>query len=383
MSPFINEIYKGGGAPFSFRPPKKHNKRMNYMKIKIDNKQTIKVGLKYIQIEITGFCNMRCAHCRAWGQDKVHMNYENINKIFKLLKRNMDEDFVLGLSGGEPFLHPEMMKILKLAKKKGFERVGITTNASVVNEKMLKQIDDLKFKRIVLQTSLDNIDETEFDNFRNFKGAYKGVFKFLNLIKEYENIQSAVRMTVTPKTLSIMEKLAELVYNNGCNELSYSFVKPVGAATKDIVVSPDERKRILEEVERLTKTYKNKMRISTGDPLKIISNKEVVKQYENVSKNELVIAGCVAGIAAFHIEVNGNITPCSMMKERISNIIENKSIRKIEKEITNSDLVKAFIMKNYKGKCGSCELKQICGGCRAVAKESTNDCLGEDILCFK
>jgi AdoMet-dependent heme synthase len=34
-----------------------------------------------------------------------------------------------------------------------------------------------------------------------------------------------------------------------------------------------------------------------------------------------------------------------------------------------------------KGKCGFCEYKKVCGGCRARAYEATGDYLAEEPLC--
>ena len=34
-----------------------------------------------------------------------------------------------------------------------------------------------------------------------------------------------------------------------------------------------------------------------------------------------------------------------------------------------------------KGKCGPCEFKRVCGGCRARAYEATGDFLAEEPLC--
>jgi radical SAM protein with 4Fe4S-binding SPASM domain len=34
-----------------------------------------------------------------------------------------------------------------------------------------------------------------------------------------------------------------------------------------------------------------------------------------------------------------------------------------------------------KGKCGACEFKKVCGGCRARAYEATGDFLAEEPLC--
>jgi len=35
----------------------------------------------------------------------------------------------------------------------------------------------------------------------------------------------------------------------------------------------------------------------------------------------------------------------------------------------------------YNGRCGACEYREVCGGCRARAGAASGDCMGEDPLC--
>ena len=78
---------------------------------------------------------------------------------------------------------------------------------------------------------------------------------------------------------------------------------------------------------------------------------------------------------------NGIITPCSMLHEPIVNVTD-KSPSEILKAYTSSDIIKNLVERNVKGKCGSCEFKRLCGGCRAAAHGITGDYLAEDQTCW-
>ena len=72
-----------------------------------------------------------------------------------------------------------------------------------------------------------------------------------------------------------------------------------------------------------------------------------------------------------------------MMEEEILNINDCKDENEMIKMYENSAIIKKLFSKKYKGKCGTCPLKNVCGGCRAFAKAYTNDILGSDLSCWR
>ena len=77
--------------------------------------------------------------------------------MFDFLAKNRDEKFLLGISGGEPFLHPNLPEILSLAKQYQFENITITTNGSLITNNILKMLNDYKFKNLILQVEGENL----------------------------------------------------------------------------------------------------------------------------------------------------------------------------------------------------------------------------------
>jgi len=88
--------------------------------------------------------------------------------------------------------------------------------------------------------------------------------------------------------------------------------------------------------------------------------------------------GCLAGQLICLIDVDGNVLPCSYFNLPAGNVRE-KSFREIWE---NSDLFKDLRdFKKYKGRCGSCEFVNVCGGCRARAYSVYGDYLEEEPFC--
>ena len=88
--------------------------------------------------------------------------------------------------------------------------------------------------------------------------------------------------------------------------------------------------------------------------------------------------GCLAGQLISLIDVDGNVLPCSYFPLAAGNIRE-KSFKDIwEKSELFHDLRN---FKAYKGRCGSCEYVNVCGGCRARAYAVTGDYMAEEPYC--
>jgi radical SAM protein with 4Fe4S-binding SPASM domain len=88
--------------------------------------------------------------------------------------------------------------------------------------------------------------------------------------------------------------------------------------------------------------------------------------------------GCLAGQLICLIDVDGNVLPCSYFPKSAGNIRE-QSFKDIWE---NSDLFRDLRdFKSYKGKCGSCEYVNVCGGCRARAYSMYGDYMEEEPFC--
>ena len=68
----------------------------------------VKMNLKHMMLEITRECNLKCVHCMRGDAQNVTITPEIIDKMLD----NINSIEHLTLTGGEPFLHPEMIEYL-------------------------------------------------------------------------------------------------------------------------------------------------------------------------------------------------------------------------------------------------------------------------------
>jgi radical SAM protein with 4Fe4S-binding SPASM domain len=88
--------------------------------------------------------------------------------------------------------------------------------------------------------------------------------------------------------------------------------------------------------------------------------------------------GCLAGTAVCFISNQGEVYPCGYLpalagdlkKQRFADIWENSVVFNQLRDVNN-----------LKGKCGCCEFRNVCMGCRARAYAATGDYLDEEPFC--
>jgi radical SAM protein with 4Fe4S-binding SPASM domain len=90
--------------------------------------------------------------------------------------------------------------------------------------------------------------------------------------------------------------------------------------------------------------------------------------------------GCLAGISYCIISPIGNVQPCAYLDIRLGNVRE-KSFDLIWKE---NETLKMLRTMEYEGKCGICDYKSRCGGCRARANyySGEGNYMAEDNWCL-
>jgi radical SAM protein with 4Fe4S-binding SPASM domain len=93
---------------------------------------------------------------------------------------------------------------------------------------------------------------------------------------------------------------------------------------------------------------------------------------------DAVTRGCLGGIGFCFVSHRGDVQPCGFLSALCGNV-RQASFAHIWK---HSEVFTA--LRDYdrlEGKCGQCEFKRVCGGCRARAFEATGDYLAEEPLC--
>ena len=97
-------------------------------------------------VEITEACNLRCPTCFANSDIGRFSPLEEVERMLDTVIENEGYADVVQFSGGEPTIHPQLIEILEMAKKKRIKAIMINTNGVRIarDEDFVRQLSAFK-----------------------------------------------------------------------------------------------------------------------------------------------------------------------------------------------------------------------------------------------
>ncbi len=152
-------------------------------------------------------CNLRCDFCDLWHYTDI-MPYE---QAIRVLDRAPDAGVkTLVITGGEPFVHPQIFEVIERAKNLGLG-VNITTNATL----LLDMFDRLKRSGVdSLSISVDGFGEVH-DRLRGKQGAFDITTRAIEKLRRETKIWLNIYFVVTNQNVSDLWPLYQYARQRG------------------------------------------------------------------------------------------------------------------------------------------------------------------------
>lgn len=360
-----------------FNPLKNHSNHIQKSKSS-DSKDS---KLRLVAWEITRNCNLECVHCRAAATKGPYTGELDTKTGFDLLDQmaELGEPIVI-LTGGEPLLRRDIFDIAKYGTKKNL-RMVMAPNGTLITEKIAERLVDSGIKRISI--SLDGASKESHDKFRGVKGAFDGALSGIRHAKN-AGIEFQINTTITKTNLDQIPAIQQLAVDLGAVAHHIFLLVPTGRG-KYIV---DQEITSTEYEETLNWFYDQKEK--TPLQLKATCAPHYYRILRQRAKEDgktvtfqthgldAVTRGCLGGTGFCFISHRGIVQPCGFLDVNCGDVTR-ESFAKIWKNSTVFQQLRNF--NELKGKCGACEYKKVCGGCRARAYEATGDYMAEEPLC--
>lgn len=367
--------------------------------------------LRLLFWETTAGCNLECIHCRRLDVSKELMKSDLTTTEALQFVRNLANfaSPILVLSGGEPLFRPDIFQIAMYARDCGLP-VALATNGTLISEHIAHAIVDSGIRRVAI--SIDGADELTHDNFRRQPGSLSAALRgFSNLRRLGMSMQ--INCTITNHNVHQIEQLYAMALELGADALHLFMLVPVGCGVqiaKSNMLPPEEYERVLNWMYdksmlgeiHLKATcaphYFRVMRQRQVDDRKSAPVGRAVPSappaHGGLGQPALPTAnghgpvhptgmaamtkGCLAGSAICFVSHTGEVFPCGYLPVSAGNV-KRKNVRDIWE---NSEVfARLRDVEQLEGKCGLCEFKKICLGCRARAFFASGNYMAEEPFC--
>lgn len=294
--------------------------------------------LKDLCFEIIQKCPNNCLFCSSVSSfDSVDII--NLNDF----KRTIDKFISLGgikeisISGGEPFLHPDLLEMVEYCKSKDIKTVIYTSGISKRNKlkeeekkgisslelKIIKEMEEneydsidrsvlKKLKAIGLDKIVFDFQVSEVDDYNYLMGTknqYANVLKSM-LYTNFEGIESEIHFIPLKSNYRIFKDIIELAELGGISRVSVLRFVPQGRGrdnVKDLMLSKEQ----LQEFRDIVDSIKSRnIEIRMGIPM--------------IDEDTHL---CTAGYNKYDIRYDGMILPCPSFKDTDLKILENNGVQ--------------------------------------------------------
>lgn len=349
----------------------------------------------YIVIwEVTRACQLKCIHCRADAQPKPDPNELSNEEGFKLIDQIYEmNNPMLVFTGGDCMMREDLFELADYAVKKGM-RVSMTPSATDnVTKERMKRAKEVGLSRWGF--SLDGPTPAIHDHFRGTPGSFDLTLEKIKYLNELE-MPLQINTVISKYNYDSLEQMAELVKDLKAVMWYIFLLVPTGRGQLDACLTPAEHEKVFRWLYELGKTAPYDIKTTAAQHYRRVVLQEKVREhkldkdtirYEDTITfdQESIIDGLKRapkgvndGNGFIFVSHTGDVFPSGLLPIKVGNVRETplKEIYRessVLKEIRNPDL--------YKGKCGVCEYRFVCGGSRSRTYAVTGDYLESEPYC--
>jgi radical SAM protein with 4Fe4S-binding SPASM domain len=391
--------------------------------------------LRLLFWETTAGCNLECIHCRRLDVSKQLMKNDlTTEEAFRFVRDLASfAKPILVLSGGEPLFRPDIFQIATCARDCGLP-VALATNGTLVDERMAHAIVNAGIRRVAI--SIDGADEVTHDKFRRQPGSLAAALRGFGHLRRL-GMSMQINCTITKHNIHQIDLLYAKALELGADALHLFMLVPVGCGVQIAetnVLPAEEYERVLQWIYEKSLERKIHMKATCAPHyFRVMKQRDTEIRHRmretttatataevNASRGGgngdvgglpakpsspsalghgtqghphgagkpghpgrhnmfSLTKGCLAGSEICFVSHTGEAFPCGYLPVSAGNI-KKQPMRDIWE---NSPLFGRLRDDGQlEGKCGLCEFKRICMGCRARAYyDSGGNYMAEEPYC--
>lgn len=344
--------------------------------------------------EVTRACQLKCVHRRADAQTKPHPNELTHEEGIKLIDQIYEmNNPMLVFTGGDCMMREDLFELADYAVKKGM-RVSMTPSATAnVTKEKMERAKNVGLSRWGF--SLDGPTPEIHDHFRGTPGSFDLTLEKIKYLNEL-NMPLQINTVISRYNYEHLEQMVELVKELKAIMWYIFLLVPTGRGQEDACITPAEHEKVFKWLYELSKTAPFDIKTTAAQHYRRVVLQQKAREHKidgaDIRYEDTITtdhASVIDGLKRAPKGVNdgngfifishvGDVLPSGLLPIKVGNVRE-KPLKEIYrespvlKELRNPDL--------YKGKCGVCEYRFVCGGSRSRTYAVTGDYLESEPYC--
>ena len=322
---------------------------------------------------LTRRCNLECAHCyiAAGPHESAATELDTatcLGIVDQVLSVNPAP--MLILSGGEPLLRDDLNEIAHYASAHG-ATVVVGTNGTLLTDERIAALQAAGVRGVAV--SVDSLRPSYHDNFRHGRGALADVQAALARLRG-ARLDFIIQTTVTKGNRGELERLVAWSADEGAVSFNCYFLVSTGRGASLTDLAPTEYEVVLADLARWERAYRGRMLVRAK------CAPHFMRHVHRTDPDSPVLnyqTRCPCGTQYCRITPDGKLTPCPYLPE-VAGDLRAQSFADLWR---SAPLFQRLREDPLGGKCGVCEYRALCGGCRARAFALTGDVLAADPSC--
>ncbi len=272
--------------------------------------------------ELTARCNLSCKMCFIRIDNKRMAELGGRERTADEWIHMAEEIQEAGtgallLTGGEPLLRPDFIKIYKAIAQMGF-MLTLYTNATLITDEIMEV-----FKEYPPHSIGITVYGASPETYEKVTGSAKAYYKMLEGVDKLKQLPSAItiRTTIIKDNLDDFNKMKEWASRKGDFKISRIVTKSVRGGVAEVEkcrLSPEESMEIIRE--RTNEIYIKTLCSYLNDNLDVDLIQQSSAECNINSTNEAsqkhnYLYGCDAGIVNFTITWDGKLVGCQLLND--------------------------------------------------------------------